>query len=218
MTSGAGTIRVLVLEAQALMAEALSLALSLASDLHVIGALTRLDEATRFIADKSTIDVAVIDPRTAEGNPEIASRRIHNANIEVRIVLLVAETMVDQVTPNVIQAGCAGLVTRESTVESLVAAIRAVKAGEAKFPSEALVRTVRQLGRQHEGRYLTHREREVLSLMANGMSNYAIANKLGVSVNTVRNHIQNILFKLDVHSKLQAVLAGYRQGLITPSG
>ena len=65
---------------------------------------------------------------------------------------------------------------------------------------------------------LTPREVEVLEVLATGQSNSGIARELGISVNTVRNHVQNILTKLGVHSKLEALSVAVREGIITPSG
>ena len=86
--------------------------------------------------------------------------------------------------------------------------------------SELLARLLNRLHHQHErpAHDLTGREREILELIAEGLTNGAIAKRLFISVNTVRNHVQNMLAKLDAHSKLEALSVAIRDGLIDPPG
>ena len=115
-----------------------------------------------------------------------------------------------------VEAGCAGFVTKDRTVDELVAAIQAVADGEALISPLMLNRVLRQLRRRDDrpGADLSAREREVLALVCEGMSNPAIAERLHVSHNTVRSHVQNILSKLQVHSKLEAAAVATRDGLV----
>jgi DNA-binding NarL/FixJ family response regulator len=98
----------------------------------------------------------------------------------------------------------------------VTAAVRAAAAGEAVISPELLARLLPrfQRGTQRAGGDLTDREREVLGLLADGLSNAAIAERLTVSVHTVRNHIANLSAKLGAHSKLEALSIAVRDGLL----
>jgi DNA-binding NarL/FixJ family response regulator len=130
--------------------------------------------------------------------------------------MLTGATLGTQLVTAAIRAGCVGLLTKDKAVHQLVKAVRAVHVGNAYLSSQAVARMVTRvrLERRGLGEGLTGREREVLQLMAAGRSNQLIAEQLFVSVNTVRNHSQKILLKLDAHSKLEAVAIAYREGLI----
>jgi DNA-binding NarL/FixJ family response regulator len=115
-----------------------------------------------------------------------------------------------------IDAGAAGFVSKTRGLAEVTAAVRAAAAGEAVISPELLARLLPRLQRgQHSaGTDLTEREREVLGLLAEGLSNAAIADKLTVSVHTVRNHIANLSAKLGAHSKLEALSIAVRDGLL----
>jgi DNA-binding NarL/FixJ family response regulator len=117
-----------------------------------------------------------------------------------------------------IEAGCAGFLTKTASVEELVGAVRQAAAGEAVISPALLVRLLPRLHRREQPtRFeLTPRELDVLKLLAGGMSNAAIADDLNLSVNTVRNHVANLLMKLGVHSKLEALSVAVREGLVAP--
>jgi putative two-component system response regulator len=118
-------------------------------------------------------------------------------------------------------ASCAGFVSKAAPKPTLLAAIRAVHDGEAPSSALMLPRLVAQpyRGRPNQARPtlgsdLRPRELEVLRLMAAGVPNKAVATQLYISLNTVRNHVQSILYKLDAHSKLEAVATAVREGVI----
>ena len=103
-----------------------------------------------------------------------------------------------------LEAGCAGYVTKDRPLEEVVAAVNAAANGELAVSPAMLARTLPRLHRESEARgSLTPREREVLELVAQGLSNKAIASELSLRLNTVRNHVQNVLNKLGAHSKLE---------------
>jgi DNA-binding NarL/FixJ family response regulator len=113
-----------------------------------------------------------------------------------------------------IEAGCAGLVTKDHAVTDLVAAVRAAERGETHFaggPSRG-----RSSDGHAPGGRLSPRELEVVRLLVRGCSNQEIATELHLSVNTVRNHLQAVLRKLAVASRLEAAAAAIRLGLVAP--
>ena len=117
-----------------------------------------------------------------------------------------------------IDAGGAGLVRKSDGIDELVGAVHAAHAGSAVFPSDLLGRALDRLGRGERPAPcgLTPREVEVLALLAEGLATRAMAERLGVTVHTVRNHVQTVIQKLDAHSKLEAVAAARRHGMLPP--
>jgi two-component system response regulator DevR len=115
-----------------------------------------------------------------------------------------------------LEAGASGFVTKHKPAAEVTAAIRAAAGGEMLVSSDMLARL---LPRMHEkgtrsGYDLTARELEVLELLAEGTPNHELAARMGISRNTVRNHVQNLLTKLGVHSRLEAVALATREGLL----
>jgi len=101
-----------------------------------------------------------------------------------------------------------------------VSAVRTAAAGEIMVSSDLLSLLLNRLHHQHDkpADELTSREHEILQLIAEGLTNAAIASRLFISVNTVRNHVQSILAKLGAHSKLEALSMAIRDGIIDPPG
>jgi DNA-binding NarL/FixJ family response regulator len=114
------------------------------------------------------------------------------------------------------EAGAAGFLSKSRGLDEVTAAIRAAAAGESVISPELLARLLPKLSRTggaHRDE-LTEREREVLGLVADGLTNAAIAKQLFLSVHTVRNHVTNLSLKLGAHSKLEALAIAMREGLI----
>jgi DNA-binding NarL/FixJ family response regulator len=122
----------------------------------------------------------------------------------------------DQALLRAIAAGCAGFVRKDDAVELLHEAIVAAHRGETTAATGDLSRLLRNLPptRRRLGADLRPREVEVLGLLAAGLVNKEIAQQLGVTLNTVRNHVQNVLYKLQAHSKLEAVATAVREGIV----
>ena len=134
------------------------------------------------------------------------------------IVVLTATTA-DHVLVAAIEGGASGFVSKTRGLDEVTNAVRAAAAGESVISPELLARLLPRLHRrQPEARdKLTEREREVLELLAEGLSNAAIAERLVVSVHTVRNHVANLSTKLGAHSKLEALSIAVREGLLPRS-
>jgi len=116
-----------------------------------------------------------------------------------------------------IEAGASGFVSKTRSLDEVTSAVRAAASGEALISPEMLARLLPRLGRAGTAarpQELTEREREVLVLLADGLTNAAIAERLVVSVHTVRNHIANLSAKLGAHSKLEALSIAVREGLL----
>ncbi len=145
------------------------------------------------------------------------ARRIHALRPAVKLLILTGAED-SSVLVDAIEAGCSGFLTKDKAFKELLVAVRTAHAGDAYIPQELLSGLLPRLSRTYRGvgADLTQREREVLGLVAEGLSNQAIANRLVLSINTVRNHVQSLLNKLDAHSKLEAVAIATRERLLDP--
>ncbi|MCB0965988.1 MAG: response regulator transcription factor [Ilumatobacter sp.] len=191
-----------------------------ASSLRSSGLVDVLEIAASAAAGEDAVgrlhpDVVLVDYGLPDGDGVSLAARIHRQWPTIKIVMVTSLTD-ERLVLKAVEAGCAGFVTKDRTVDELVAAIQAVADGEALISPLMLNRVLRQLRRRDDrpGADLSAREREVLALVCEGMSNPAIAERLHVSHNTVRSHVQNILSKLQVHSKLEAAAVATRDGLV----
>jgi PAS domain S-box-containing protein len=137
------------------------------------------------------------------------------ANAPSTKVILMSEKHDDSIAIAGIELGCAGVLDKSRAWVELVSAVRAAFHGETIISQEELQRVLSKVRSDDGGRTmkLTDREEQVLACMREGCSNAQVAERLGVSPNTVRNHVQRILYKLNVHSKLEAVVLSSRAAL-----
>ena len=209
--------RVLIVDDHAMFASSLSLALAMEPDLEVVGVSTTLAAARRALATLSP-DVVLLDHRLPDGRGVEAIGELRQINPDAQLVVLTA-SLEESLAVAATEAGAAGFLVKTSTVEELVAAVRAAAAGEMLISPSVLGRLLERLrggGRPQPASPLTEREQEILGLIAEGLSNQAIADRLVLSVNTVRNHVANVLAKLDAHSKLEALSIALREGYLDP--
>lgn len=213
--SGAPPTRVLIVDDHEMFASSLSLALAHESDIEVVGTGATLAAARTLIATLRP-DVVLLDHRLPDGLGVEAIVELKALHPAARIVVLTAAAE-DSMLVAATEAGCAGFVLKTSPLEELVAAVRTAASGEMLVSSTLLTRLLSRLRHERDApeSVLTAREREILELIAEGLTNAAISERLFISVNTVRNHVQNILAKLGVHSKLEALSVAVRDGLIT---
>ena len=131
-------------------------------------------------------------------------------------VIMLADSTDDLSLVRAIAAGCSGFVRKDDSVDHLVEAVVAAWEGETIAPPRELAPLLRLLPPTNRGlgADLTRRELEILTVIASGLVNKQIAQQLGLSLNTVRNHARNILYKLQSHSKLEAVATAVREGII----
>jgi putative two-component system response regulator len=209
-----GRIRVLVVDDHEIFAHSLIRLLGSRSELKVVGTAGTLAEAVNR-AMACAPDVILMDFELPDGDGPQATAQVKALTPSVKVVMLTARND-DEAFTRAIAAGCSGFVTKESAVDLLLEAIVAAHAGEAIPPPSGLAPMLRQLEPSHRGlgSDLTARELDILGRMAGGVANKQIAQDLGVRLNTVRNHVQSTLYKLQAHSKLEAVATAVREGII----
>jgi DNA-binding NarL/FixJ family response regulator len=206
--------RVLLVDDHQLMASTLQLALENESDIRVVGLARNLAEARTALASTHP-DVVLLDQRLPDGDGVAAIPDLYKMRPDTQIVVLTANTS-EAVLVAAVEAGAAGFVTKTGTIEEVVGAVRAAATGDTVIAPALLGRLLARVVRHERGigSDLTPREREILELLAEGLSNAAIAERLHVSVYTVRNHVANLSTKLGAHSKLEALSIAVREGLL----
>ncbi len=213
LTSEDRQIRVLIVEDHRMFAQALQMAFEKTDDIAVVALASSVAEGLHA-ARECEPDVVLMDLHLPDRNGIEAARDVIAACADCKVVILTASGS-DAVLRESIEAGCSGYLTKDQTVAQMIAAVRAAYAGEALISPALLSRLIMTRDdRTHVGYNLTSRELEVLRLISEGLSNGAIAARLAIRIPTARNHVQSILNKLYVHSKLEAVAAAARAGII----
>ena len=207
-------IRVLIVDDHEVLAASLAMVLEAEDDITAVGVATTLEQARDLVAG-SRPDVLLLDHRMPDGDGVAAIPQLRAIRPSVGVVVLTASAA-DHVLLAAIENGASGFLSKTRSLGEVTAAVRAAAAGESVISPELLARLLPRFGRGkvHSPDDLTEREREVLALVAEGLSNAAIAERQVVSVHTVRNHIASLSAKLGAHSKLEALSIALRQGLL----
>ena len=211
------TIRVLIADDHPLFREGMRGRLDRVADVTVVGEAASGDEAVELARELSP-HIILMDIKMPGLNGIEATREILRANSRVGVLMLTMFEDDDSVFA-AMRAGAKGYLLKDSGGEGVVHAIRAVASGEAVFGPGVAERIIgffsvsRSVAPQRAFPELTEREEEILSLVAQGKSNQEIARQLFVSVKTVRNHVSNILVKLQVADRAQAVIRARDAGM-----
>jgi DNA-binding NarL/FixJ family response regulator len=211
------TVRVLIADDHPLFREGMRGRLDRVADIAVVGEAASGDEAVE-LAHKLEPDVILMDIKMPGLNGIEATREILQASPQIGVLVLTMFEDDDSVFA-AMRAGARGYLLKDSGGEGVVHAIRAVASGEAVFGPGVAERIIgffsapRAAAPQRAFPELTEREEEVLSLVAQGKSNREIARQLFVSLKTVRNHVSNILLKLQVADRAQAVIRARDAGM-----
>jgi DNA-binding NarL/FixJ family response regulator len=216
----AGRTAVLIVEDHQVLAEGLELALQRHEDLNVVGWAATVEDALALARERRP-NVVLMDFHLPDGTGAEAAGKLRKELGDVAIVFLSADSSEDALMA-AIESGASGYLVKSGAAAQVADAVRRAAEGEMLIPAATLAGLLaRQRQRQREeaaiqklAGQLTPREREILQLMAQGLDNRAIAEKLFISFTTVRGHVQNILEKLDAHSKLEAVARANQHGLI----
>ena len=211
MTTAAPTT-VVICDDHLVLAQGMAAMLASEADIVVDGIAGSVAEVVAMV-DRRHPDVLLMDYELWNGVE--ATRALTQARPWLHVVMLTS--YVDRtVLVAAIEAGCTGFLTKHGGAQGIADAIRQAAGGEALVTPSLLCQLLPHLRRTQRGvgADLTRRELEVLELLVEGASGGEIADRLYVSANTVRNHVQRILTKLDAHSRLQAVAVAVQEGII----
>jgi NarL family two-component system response regulator LiaR len=210
-------IRVMLVDDHAVVREGLRTFLELQDGIEVVGEAENGEQAVAE-AERLTPDVILMDLVMPVLDGVGAMRKLRQSLPRTRVIVLTSFAEDDRVLP-AIQAGAAGYLMKNVQPKELARAVRAAHNGEALLdPSVAarLVEAIAQPPGEEPRDELTPREREVLELIGQGLSNKRIALELGVSEKTVKTHVGHLLAKLGVADRTQAALHAVRSGLLSP--
>jgi NarL family two-component system response regulator LiaR len=211
------SIRVMLVDDHGVVREGLRTFLELQDGIEVVGEAEDGEQAVRE-AERIEPDVILMDLVMPVLDGVGAMRELRHRLPLTRVIVLTSFTEDDRLLP-AIQAGAAGYLLKNVQPKELARAVRAAHAGEALLdPAVAarLVEAIAQPAGEEPRDELTPREREVLELIGQGLSNKRIALQLGVSEKTVKTHVGHVLAKLGVTDRTQAALHAMRSGLLSP--
>lgn len=209
-------IRLVLVDDHAILRQGLRSLLERDGDLVVVGEASSEAEAEAVVR-ASTPDVVLLDLKLSTGSDfEGLSLCAKLSGAYPDLGLLVLTTFLDEdLVVRAVHAGARGYVVKDVDTTELVRAIRAISGGESAFDARSAAAVVRSMsGRASTRQQLTDRELEVLRLLATGLSNNSIGEKLFISATTAKFHVSNIMRKLEVTRRAEAVYAASKRGLI----
>ena len=214
-------ITVLLVDDQPLVRAGLRTILQEEADITVIGEAADGGEA-EVMAARLRPDVILMDVRMPRVDGLEATRRINATGSPSRVVILTTFDL-DEYVYEALKAGACGFLLKDAGGDELVRAVRVAAAGDALLAPSVTRRLIARFSGRGVDRAqaaglksLTDREREVLSLIARGMSNGEIAEKLFLGETTVKTHVAHLLDKLELRDRVQAVVVAYESGLVAP--
>jgi DNA-binding NarL/FixJ family response regulator len=191
-------------------------------EFKVIEQASTLAEARRLSGESlKNVDVAVVDLGLPDGDGLNLVEDFSSSVPRITTLILSASLEPGRLA-RAVEAGAAGVLHKSTPIKEIVDAVRRLKAGEALLSSGEIIEMLRLVGRERQEEHdvrraieqLTAREREVLQALAEGLESKEIADRLNITVETERTHMVNILHKLNVHSRLQALVIAARYGLV----
>jgi DNA-binding NarL/FixJ family response regulator len=205
------TIRVLVVDDHDIVRKGLHALLSGVPDIEVVGAAADGLEAVELAADRDP-DVVLMDLEMPRVDGIEATRRIKRRGHASSVLVLTSFSDPARVT-QALDSGAIGYLLKDAEPEELIAGIRAAAHGESPLAPRVARRFVRERRGGRVADALTEREREILALVAAGVSNKQIARRLGISAKTVKTHLTHVFRQIGVHDRLEAALWAQRHGL-----
>ena len=218
-------IRVLIADDQQMVRQGFTVLLNTQPDIEVVGQAVNGIEAVEQVGELAP-DVVLMDIRMPELGGIEATARITAVHPEVKVLVLTTFDL-DEYVYEALRAGASGFLLKDASAEQLAEAVRVVAAGDALLAPGVTRRLIAEFSRldprprtplRRKVGDLTERETEVLSLIAQGLSNAEIAVRLVVAEQTVKTHVGRILVKLGLRDRTQAAVFAYESGLVRPSG
>ena len=214
--------RILLVEDHASFRQALAFMFEREPEFAVVGQAGTLAEARQFLnGSGEEADVAVCDLALPDGDGFDLIEELA-ANGGKVITLVLSASLEPARFARAVEAGASGVLHKAAAIGDIVEAVKRLRAGEALLSPDEVIEMLRMVSRQRQEQLeaqraidrLTRREREVLQALAEGLDSKDIAEKLHITVETERTHMVNILNKLGVHSRLQALVFAARNGLV----
>ncbi|NEA48172.1 response regulator transcription factor [Streptomyces sp. SID10815] len=221
----AGAIRVLIADDQMMVREGFSVLLNAMPGIEVVGEAVNGRQAVERVREVAP-DVVLMDIRMPELNGIDATREIVAADSAAKVLVLTTFDL-DEYVYQALRAGASGFLLKDASARQLADGVRVVAAGEALLAPSVTRRLITEFT-QLSGTYrpsavarsaygeLTERETEVLVLIAQGLSNLEIADRLVVAESTVKTHVSRVLVKLGLRDRTQAAVFAYEARLVTP--
>ncbi len=221
----AAPIKVMIADDQMMVRQGFAVLLDAQPDIEVVGQAVDGAEAVAKVAELSP-DVVLMDIRMPGMGGIEATSLITSAPGSAVKVLVLTTFDLDEYVYEALRAGASGFLLKDASADQLAEAVRVIAAGEALLAPNITKRLITEFSRLGAPRApskarideLTERETEVLSLVAQGMSNAEIAEHLVVAEQTVKTHVGRILVKLGLRDRTQAAVFAYETGLIRPTG
>jgi DNA-binding NarL/FixJ family response regulator len=218
------TIRVLIADDQALVRAGFRVLLDSAADIEVVGEAADGEQAVS-LAREVAPDVVLMDIRMPVLDGLAATREIVTAQPGTRVIILTTFD-IDEYVFEALRSGASGFLLKDTEPTELLQAVRVVADGDALLAPSITRRLIAEFATRPDPRrtppealaVLTEREREVLALVARGLSNHEIAAELVISPTTAKTHVSRVMMKLDARDRAQLVVMAYESGLVTPRG
>jgi DNA-binding NarL/FixJ family response regulator len=216
-------IRIMVVDDHDTFRDPLAFMLEREPDLTVVARPRSLSEAREDLqSTEHGVDVAIVDLNLPDGSGTDLIKDLRGSHPRAKALVLSAISE-QRYLAEAIEAGAAGIMHKSAPMSDLVEAVRRLAVGEQLITQREVIEALRFIGRVRESNReaqlaiykLTPREREVLQALAEGWSDREIATRLHVGVGTVHSHVTNILSKLEVSSRLQALVFAVRHGVVT---
>ena len=216
-------ISVLICDDHRILTDSLAMIVRSDDELLLVGEPVTDPEAAIEVCRRERPDVVLMDYEfRGPINGREATRKIKAVSPSTSVIIMTAHED-DAVLVSCVEAGASGFLNKTEAVDEVLAAVKGAAAGEVLIDKVILSKAVHNVAQRREARreadavlaQLTDREREILQLLAHGLRNDGIAEKLFISPQTVQTHVRNILAKLGVHSKLEAVSFAIRHGAVS---
>ena len=218
-----GTVSLLICDDHKVLTDALSVVVGVDSSLTLVAPPVHTPEEGVVLASEQLPDVVLMDImfKGSEMTGIEATRRIKERSPSTKVIVMTAHDE-DRLMVEAVEAGASGFLSKDLPADEIASAAEAAADGEVLIDPATLTRLLAQVAREREEQRdamallgdLTERERQILQLLAEGKRNDDIAAELFISPQTVQTHVRNILGKLRVHSKLEAVAFAVKHGAI----